>query len=72
MANNTAACKDVAQQGTSGANPVLGFNAVVQILVIVISAMAIIMLSVVSGFRFVVSNGDANTVKGSVAVLSTP
>ena len=62
---NTAACKDVAQQGTSGANPVLKiFNAVVQILVIVIGAMAIIML-VVSGFRFVVSNGDANTVKGA-------
>ena len=57
---NTAACKDVVQQGTSGANPVLGdFNAVVQILVIVIGAMATIML-VVSGFRFVVSNGDAN------------
>ena len=45
--HNTAACKDVAQQGTSGANPVLKiFNAVVQILVIVIGAMAIIMLVV--------------------------
>ena len=62
---NTAACKDVAEQGGSGANPVLGvFHVVVQVLTIVIGGLAIIML-VVSGMRLIASNGDSNAVKSA-------
>ncbi len=63
--SSTAACQDVSQQGTAGTNPILkAFNAIVQVLVLIVGGLAVIML-VISGFRFVASRGDSNSVKGA-------
>lgn len=64
-AKDTVVCADVGKQTTAKTNPAIGALRMLLDLLAVIAGIAATVMLIISGFRFVTSNGDANGVQAA-------